>query len=37
MNHKRAVHQKVDVLLESSESDLLANFVELLYQRVIVK
>jgi transcriptional regulator with XRE-family HTH domain len=37
MNRKRAVHQKVDLLLESTESELLASLVELLYQRVVVK
>jgi transcriptional regulator with XRE-family HTH domain len=37
MNRKRSVHQKVDLLLESAESDLLASLVEILYQRVVVK
>jgi transcriptional regulator with XRE-family HTH domain len=37
MNHKRDIHQKVDLLLESGESVLLTGFVELLYQRIIVQ
>jgi transcriptional regulator with XRE-family HTH domain len=36
MNEKRAIHDKVALLLESSEAELLARFVELLYQRVAV-
>jgi len=37
MNHKRSVHRKVDLLLESSERELLTGFVELLYERVAIK
>lgn len=36
MNHKREIHQKVDVLLESGERELLAGVVELLYQRIVL-
>ncbi len=36
MNRKRDVHQKVDVLLETSEADLVIGFVDLLYQKIIV-
>ncbi len=36
MNHKRNIHQKVALLLESSESELLTGFVELLYQRIVL-
>lgn len=34
INHKRALLRKVAVILESSESELLADFVKLLYRRV---
>lgn len=34
INHKRLVLRKVAVILESSESELLADFVKLLYRRV---
>ena len=37
MNQKREVHNKVALVLESSESDLLVGFVELLYQRVAAR
>jgi len=37
MNRKREVHNKVALVLESSEGDLLADFVELLYQRVAAR
>ena len=36
MNRQREVQHKVSVLLESSHADLLAEFVDLLYKRVIV-
>jgi transcriptional regulator with XRE-family HTH domain len=36
MNHNREVQHKVAVLLETSEGPLLANIVDVLYQRVIV-
>jgi transcriptional regulator with XRE-family HTH domain len=34
INHKRALLRKVAVILESSESELLSDFVKLLYRRV---
>ena len=37
MNQKREVHDKVALVLESSEGDLLIGFVELLYQRVAAR
>jgi transcriptional regulator with XRE-family HTH domain len=37
MNQKREVHNKVALVLESSEGDLLVDFVELLYQRVAAR
>jgi transcriptional regulator with XRE-family HTH domain len=36
MNEKRDVHRKVALLLESGEAKLLAGFVDLLYQKIIV-
>lgn len=36
MNRKRQVQEKVSVLLETGEADLLINLVDVLYQRVIV-
>lgn len=36
INKKRSVHDQVAVLLESSEAELLASLVDLLYQRVAV-
>lgn len=36
MNEKRAVHQKVALLLESGEAPLLLGFVDLLYQKIAV-
>jgi transcriptional regulator with XRE-family HTH domain len=36
MNEKRAVHQKVALLLETSEAGLLAGLVDLLYQKIVV-
>ena len=36
MNEKRAVHQKVALLLESSEAPLLIGLVDLLYQKIVV-
>jgi transcriptional regulator with XRE-family HTH domain len=36
INAKRALLQQVSVILESSESELLADFVQLLYQRIRV-
>jgi transcriptional regulator with XRE-family HTH domain len=36
MNEKRAVHQKVALLLESGEAALLVGFVDLLYQKIMV-
>ena len=36
MNRKREVHQRVALLLESSEADLLIGFVDLLYQKILV-
>jgi transcriptional regulator with XRE-family HTH domain len=36
MNRKRTVQEKVSVLMETGEADLLANIVETLYQRVAV-
>ena len=36
MNLKRAVHQKVALLLESGEAPLLVGLVDLLYQKIVV-
>ncbi len=36
MNQKREVHQKVALLLETGEADLLTGLVNLLYQKIIV-
>jgi hypothetical protein len=36
MNQKRAVHQKVALLLESGEAALLVGLVDLLYQKITV-
>jgi transcriptional regulator with XRE-family HTH domain len=36
MNRKREVHQKVDLLLESAEAELLTALVNLLYQRIVL-
>jgi hypothetical protein len=36
MNEKRAVHQKVALLLETSEAVLLVGLVNLLYQKIVV-
>ncbi|MBI3839592.1 MAG: helix-turn-helix transcriptional regulator [Planctomycetia bacterium] len=36
MNQQRDVHQKVALLLESSQAELLSGFVDLLYQKIIV-
>ncbi len=36
MNRKREIQQKVAVLLETGEAELLTGFVDLLYQRVVV-
>jgi transcriptional regulator with XRE-family HTH domain len=36
MNRKREIHQKVDLLLESTEAELLAGLVNVLYQRITV-
>ena len=36
MNEKRAVHQKVALLLETSEAALLVGLVDLLYQKIVV-
>ncbi len=36
MNQQRDVHQKVALLLESSQAELLSGFVNLLYQKIIV-
>ncbi len=36
MNEKRSVHQKVALLLESGEAELLIGFIELLYQKIVV-
>ncbi|MEX0675975.1 MAG: helix-turn-helix transcriptional regulator [Pirellulales bacterium] len=36
MNEKRAVHQKVALLLETSEAVLLVGLVDLLYQKIVV-
>ena len=36
MNRQRDVHQKVALLLESSEAQLLSGLVDLLYQKIIV-
>ncbi|MCH8023519.1 MAG: hypothetical protein IIB43_02315 [Candidatus Marinimicrobia bacterium] len=36
MNLKRAVHQKVALLLESGEASLLVGLVDLLYQKIVV-
>jgi transcriptional regulator with XRE-family HTH domain len=36
MNRKRDVHRKVALLLESGQADILAGFVDLLYQKVVV-
>ena len=36
INRKRAVQEKVDLLLESSEAELLASLVDLLYHRVVI-
>jgi hypothetical protein len=36
MNATRAVWRQVSVIMESSEADLLAEFIELLYRRVTV-
>jgi transcriptional regulator with XRE-family HTH domain len=36
MNRQREVHQKVALLLESSEAQLLSGLVDLLYQKIIV-
>ena len=35
MNHKRDIHQKVALLMESSEGELLSGLVELLYSRIV--
>ncbi len=37
MNHKRDIHQKVALLLESNECELLTGFVELLFQRIVLR
>jgi transcriptional regulator with XRE-family HTH domain len=37
MNRKREIQQKVALLLETGEAELLTGFVDLLYQRVIVQ
>ena len=36
MNAKREVWKQISVILESGESDLLSEFVELLYRRVAI-
>lgn len=36
IDHKREVHRKVALLLESSQAELLSGFVELLYRKVAV-
>lgn len=36
MNRKREIHQKVALLLESGQADLLGGFVDLLYQQIIL-
>jgi hypothetical protein len=36
MNRKREVHHKVALLLESGQADLLAGFVDLLYQKIVL-
>ena len=36
LNRRRAVQQKVALLLETDQSDVLAGFIELLYQKVLV-
>ena len=35
LNHQREIHQKVALLLESGEAELLASVVNLLYQRIL--
>lgn len=37
MNVKREVHEKVALLLESSEADVLVGLIDVLYQKVLVK
>jgi transcriptional regulator with XRE-family HTH domain len=37
MNQKRDIHQKVALLLESGQADLLAGLVDLLYQKILVQ
>jgi len=36
LNARRALHEKIAVLLETPEGDLLRDFVELLYDRVVI-
>jgi transcriptional regulator with XRE-family HTH domain len=36
MNRKRDIHQKVALLLESGEAEILSGLVELLYQKIVV-
>ncbi len=37
MNHKRELHEKLDLLLESSQADVVGGIVELLYGQVVVE
>ena len=37
MNRKRQLHEKLDVLLESSQADLAATILTAMYQKVVVE